>query len=164
NVPNGGTVLDVGCGNGSLINSIRQKNKIQAYGVDISPNMIEECRKRYEDIKFEVSSGEKLPFESGYFDTVTICCVLHHLNNPRNFFLEAQRILKTGGSLIIGEPWYPFILRQIANYILLPLIKAGDNKIFSHKTLRQYFTEYGFTITNIYKKGIIQIIRGDLKC
>ena len=41
----GDRVLDVGCGNGSLINRIKHKSNIEAYGVDISPNMINECMK-----------------------------------------------------------------------------------------------------------------------
>jgi len=154
------TVLDIGCGNGNLISEINQRGKIQAFGVDISPNMIEECRKRYGDIEFEVSCGNDLPFENGSFDMLTICCVLHHLNSPQKFFFEAQRVLKTGGTLIVGEPWYPFGLRQFADWIVLPLLRAGDNKLFSHKRLIRFFTDYGFSITEVYKKGSMQIIKG----
>jgi ubiquinone/menaquinone biosynthesis C-methylase UbiE len=159
-VSDGGSVLDVGCGNGNLINALNQKGKIQACGMDISPNMIDECRKRYGDIEFMVSNGEDIPFDSASFDVLTICCVLHHLNNPQRFFVEAQRVLKPGGTLIVGDPWFPFGIRQIADWIVSPLLKAGDNKIFSHKRLKGLFTDGGFAITDIYKKGSIQIIMG----
>jgi len=156
----GDTVLDVGCGNGRLINSLKQKNLIKAYGIDISSQMINECRERYRNIDFQVSNGERLPFNDNSFDTVIICCVLHHLNNPQGFFLEAHRVLKTGGTLIVGEPCFPAIARLFTDWIISPLLKAGDNKLFSHQRLKRFFVENGFSITQIHKKGVIQIVSG----
>ena len=158
-VADGDKVLDVGCGNGSLIKAISRKANIEAYGVDISPNMIAECRKKFENISFEVSSGEQLSFNDGSVDTVTICCVLHHLNNAQNFVKEAHRILKQGGVLIIGEPWFPWGLRHIFNVIISPFMKSGDNKVFSHKRLKKLSGSVGFALTETYKKGNVQIIK-----
>jgi ubiquinone/menaquinone biosynthesis C-methylase UbiE len=154
----GDFVLDVGCGNGSLIAAIGKKADISAYGVDIAPKMIEECQKHYPNINFKVSSGELIPFEDNTFDFVIMCCVLHHLHTPETFFAEAKRVLKSRGILIIGEPWMPIIARQITNYIVSPLLKAGDNKIFTHKRFKSFFTDNGFTIRYIYKKEFKQII------
>jgi len=159
-VPNGATVLDVGCGNGTLIGALKRKGNAQALGIDISPKMIDECRRKYADIDFYVTSGEKLPFENNRFDILTICCALHHLNAPGNFFREANRVLKTNGTLIVAEIWLPFGIRQIFN-LLSPLYKAGDNKLFSHKRLKKLFTDNGFRITEIYKKGTMQIVKGE---
>ena len=158
--PDGGRVLDVGCGNGSLINAIRQKGKIDAYGIDISPKMIEECHSRYEGIRFEVATGENIAFADDYFDAITICCVLHHLHSPQKFFEEAHRVLKHGGILIVGEPWLPFPLKQMADYILSPLLRAGDNKTFTKKRLHRLFNENGFSIMpDSYEKDFMQIIK-----
>ncbi|MCL2797125.1 MAG: methyltransferase domain-containing protein [Firmicutes bacterium] len=158
-VSDGDKVLDVGCGNGDLINAFSQKGDITAFGVDISPNMIAECRARYSDISFEVSSGEVLDFADGSLDTVTICCVLHHLHNAQNFVKEAHRVLKSGGILIIAEPWFPWGLRHLTDWIFSPLVRAGDNKIFSHKRLKRLVTDGGFEIADIYKKGVVQIVK-----
>ena len=159
-VPDGGRVLDVGCGNGSLINAIRQKGKMDAYGIDISPNMIEECRKRYDGMHFEVSSGEEIGLSDGCFDVVIICCVLHHLHDPQKFFEEAYRVLKRGGILIVGEPWNPLPIKQVMDYVLSPLLRAGDNKTFTRKRLRRLFHENGLTIQpDSYEKDFMQIIK-----
>jgi ubiquinone/menaquinone biosynthesis C-methylase UbiE len=155
---NGDSVLDVGCGNGSLIAAISKKADISAFGVDISPKMIAECQKNYPDINFKISSGELIPFEDSTFNCVVMCCVLHHLHTPETFFTEAKRILKPGGTLIVGDPWMPIIARQVTNFIVAPLLKAGDNKIFTHKRFKLFFTDNGFTIMTIYKKGFKQII------
>jgi hypothetical protein len=52
----------------------------------------------------------------------------------------------------------PIIARQVTNYIVAPLLKAGDNKIFTHKRFKSFFTDNDFTIKTIYKKGFKQII------
>ena len=158
--PDGGRVLDVGCGNGSLINAISKKRKIEAYGIDISPKMIEECRSRYNGVNFEVSTGERIAFADDYFDTITICCVLHHLNNPRKFFEEARRVVKPGGILIVGEPWSPILAKQILDYVISPLLRAGDNKTFTKKRLHRLFDEHGFSILpDSYEKSFMQIVK-----
>ena len=147
-------------GNGSLINAIRQRGNVEAYGIDISPNMIEECRKRYTDIDFSVSTGEKLGFADETFDAVTICCVLHHLHDPQRFFEEVRRVLKHGGILIVGEPWNPFPIKQLMDYILSPLLRAGDNKTFTRKRLRRLFNKNCFTILpDSYEKEYMQVIK-----
>jgi ubiquinone/menaquinone biosynthesis C-methylase UbiE len=153
-------VLDIGCGNGRLIHEISRKAPISAYGVDISPNMIKECRKLNPNINFQVSNGETLNFEDGFFDILIINCALHHMNNPQKFFIEAQRILKTNGILIVGEPWYPFPIKQFGD-LILPLLQAGDNKLFTHNTLKRFYKNYGFSIKQIYKRGFMQIISGN---
>ncbi|MDR2204385.1 MAG: methyltransferase domain-containing protein [Nitrososphaerota archaeon] len=107
-VANGDKVLDVGCGSGDFVYAISCRAKIQAYGIDISPNMIKECQKKYKNVTFKVSSGEKLDFDDNTFDTLTICCVLHHLYSADNFVKEARRVLKQDGFLVIGEPWFPW--------------------------------------------------------
>jgi Methylase involved in ubiquinone/menaquinone biosynthesis len=159
-VKEGDKVLDVGCGNGKLIDKISHKAKIKAYGIDISPNMIKECKSQYPDIEFAVTSGEKLPFDDGSFDIVTICCVLHHLHNPSKFFEEAKRVLVKDGIIIVGEPCYPLIIRKITDWIVSPLLKAGDNNLFSHKRLMKLFTDNGFIITEVDKNDFKQIVKG----
>jgi ubiquinone/menaquinone biosynthesis C-methylase UbiE len=134
-VSDGDSVLDVGCGNGRLVHEISLKVAIKAHGIDIAPKMVEVCREKYPDIDFQVTSGEDLPFSDGSLDMVTICWVLHHLNNPVNFFNEAHRVLRPGGMLVVGEPWLPIIVRQLGDWVVSPLLRAGDNNIFSHKRL-----------------------------
>jgi len=166
-IKDGYRVLDVGCGNGSLINALSSKAfalgtkaRIEAFGIDISPNMIEECKKRYTDITFTVGTGEKLEFEDSFFDVVVICCALHHLHNPLVFFEEAYRVLKVGGVLIVAEPWNPFPIKQLMD-LVMPLLKSGDNKLFSRKQLYRLFIENGFLILkSSYEQDFMQVIIG----
>jgi len=151
-------VLDVGCGNGTLICGISKKAKIHAHGVDISPKMIDECRARHPHINFKVSVADELPFGENEFDVVTMCCVLHHLDEPQKFFDEVKRILKPGGRLIISDPYYPPPLKQFAEWVVFPIHNAGDKQLFTHNEFRRFFDENGFTVTDTYNRGNVQTI------
>ena len=159
-VSKGDRVLDVGCGSGKLIHEISRRAEITAYGMDLSPNMVEVCKQLYEGISFFIASGEELPFDADSFDMLTISCALHHLNNPAKFFSEAQRVLVKGGVLLVGEPCFPLVIRKLTDWFFSPLLKSGDNKLFSHKRLKRLFTDNSFSIDEVYKQDFKQIIMG----
>lgn len=99
-------VLDVGCGDGTY--SIAAcKRGARAIGVDLSAAMLETARRRAVDCKpgiaWCVASAEELPFDSEEFDVVVAVTALCFVKNPQRAIQEAARVLKSGGSLIIGE-------------------------------------------------------------
>jgi SAM-dependent methyltransferase len=51
-----------------------------------------------------VADAQALPFLDGTFDNIVMLDVLHHLEQPRRFLTEAQRVLRSGGRLILIEP------------------------------------------------------------
>ena len=159
-VSDGDRVLDVGCGNGRLIHDISRKASIHAYGIDIATNMIQVCQQQYPDIAFTDTNGEALPFDDDSFDMVIMCCVLHHLHDPQQFFTEARRVLAEGGVLVVGEPSYPLVIRKLADWIVSPLLKAGDNRLFSHKRLVRLFINNGFHIVESVDRAYQQIVKG----
>src|SRR5262249_12419319 len=51
-----------------------------------------------------VTDAQRLPFERGTVDNIVGVDVLHHLEYPRRFLDEAQRVLRPGGRLVFVEP------------------------------------------------------------
>jgi SAM-dependent methyltransferase len=51
-----------------------------------------------------VCDAQRLPFADGAFANIVMVDVLHHVENPILFFLEARRILRPGGRVICCEP------------------------------------------------------------
>ena len=51
-----------------------------------------------------VCDAQQLPFASASFSNIVMVDVLHHLASPRDFFGEAQRVLRQGGRLVFCEP------------------------------------------------------------
>lgn len=106
-----GKVLEIGAGTGFFITNLWQGGFIgQAYATDISPGMVEVCRKNAEaagiaDIDARVADAENLPFADATFDLVIGHAVIHHLPDVDAALAEACRVLKPGGRLVIcGEP------------------------------------------------------------
>ena len=50
------------------------------------------------------ADAQALPFSNGCFENVVMLDVLHHIENPPQFFVEAARVLKPGGRMVMLEP------------------------------------------------------------
>ena len=153
----GFNVLDVACGTGTLLHLFSKKEKINGYGIDISPNMIHVAQDRYENLTFQVGDSSRLPFREHTFDLLTVCASFHHFPNPEEFAKEAARVLKPGGKLYIAEVYLPFPLRTISNF-LFPFLNTGDVKLYSPGELKQIFSYAGFSSITSNIKGHIQLM------
>jgi len=152
------SILDIGCGNGKLLSGIEKSNLIQGFGVDISPEMIRYAKECYPKFNFVVSGCENIPFEDNSMDIIIVCAAYHHFPSVDLFAKEAKRLLKQNGSLYIAEIYLPSIVRHIVN-LFLPLSKDGDVKLYSPKEIVNTFTNAGFYVERIIKKGHIQIVQ-----
>jgi SAM-dependent methyltransferase len=90
-------VLDVGCGIGDLLRY--RKNTI---GCDINPETVKYCQLQGFDAHL-MEVGE-LPFETNSFDGVVLDNVLEHIEDPHLILCEIERVLVSGGCLIVGVP------------------------------------------------------------
>ena len=95
-------VLDIGCGNGALLNALRDRIKSGA-GVDESAGMIEQAKKRnagIEKLSFSVINGPVLPFETAAFDIVISMMSFRYLDwDP--LLSEVKRVTRAGGKFLI---------------------------------------------------------------
>ena len=107
----GVSVLDVGCGTGTL--AIAAKRRVgpagTVYGVDASPEMLaragKKARKAGVEVFFKNELAQALPFRDAQFDAVLSTVMLHHL--PRKARLECacemRRVLKPGGRVLVVD-------------------------------------------------------------
>lgn len=99
----GKTVLDIGCGTGTLLHSLAElvAPDGEVFGVDFSATMIDEARARAAALqfppKFEVMDAMNLDFEDGQFDATTATIVFEHVPEPDQAIAEAIRVTKPGG-------------------------------------------------------------------
>jgi len=148
----GDIVLDVACGNGTLLRELSKKAKIQANGIDVSENMIHAAKMRCPNINFKVKPCCPLEWSDESIDVITICCAFHHFDDPQGSVNECKRVLKKNGTVYIAEPNFGAVLRFFANKFWCPFSKSGDVRIYSKKELGAFFYDSGFRTVQIYRK------------
>lgn len=98
----GARLLDVGCGDGRLLESLARRG-YQVQGVEFKDSAARACR---ETKGLDVVGGtlEDARFPPDHFDVVTLFHVLEHLRNPSRTLKEIWRILRPGGTLLLEVP------------------------------------------------------------
>lgn len=154
-VKNGDTILDVACGNGFLLGELSKNAKVNAFGVDISENMIAVAKKRYPNSTFLAQPCFPLSFENMSINVITVSCAFHHFEQPQGFADECMRILKNDGVIYMAEPYFSPLIRWIANMAVFPFSHNGDVRVYSSKELSTFFKAAGFTKIQTYIKDTI---------
>src|SRR2546429_3932919 len=90
-------LLDLACGTG-LATARAAAMAARATGVDFSPEMISEARRRHPAIEFCLGDAEALPFADASFDAVIANFGIHHVERPERAIAEARRVLAPGGT------------------------------------------------------------------
>jgi SAM-dependent methyltransferase len=98
--------LDVGCGTGFLAGLLAELGH-RVTGVDLSPGMIEQARKKAAaqglEIDFRVSDAAALGLASASYDLVVARHVIWNLPEPDRGVQEWLRVLRPGGRLALVE-------------------------------------------------------------
>jgi SAM-dependent methyltransferase len=98
-VKSGMRVLDVASGPGYAAGAAAARGAT-VVGIDFSPLMVEEARRRYESVaslEFLEGDAQRLPFEANQFGAVVMNFGLLHLARPEVAISEAFRVLEAGG-------------------------------------------------------------------
>lgn len=120
-------ILDLGTGTGAWIANFKRAGANQVIGVDFARNMIDEAKKNYPDIEFQIGDAENLhQFPDQSFDIVTASFVLHGVkkNKRQNILNEMKRVSKNYVVVhdFIGKT--PLFIR------LLEFLEQSDYKFF----------------------------------
>ena len=99
-------VLDVGCGEGRLLEVLQAAGHRRLHGVDIAPRMLERARRAVPDATLALCEGRELPFDAGAFDAVLFAATFTSApaaDVQRALATEAMRVLAPGGVVFVSD-------------------------------------------------------------
>lgn len=95
-------ILDVACGTGSILRTLRQRGYRHLHALEISAYAV--SRLCAEGIHARTGVLPKIDFSDGEFDVVIASQVLEHMIRRSKFAAEIRRVLKPGGRAFIFVP------------------------------------------------------------
>ena len=104
-VNDGARVLDLGCGDGALLDELRTRKKIRGYGIDIADANVLACLKRGVNvIQSDLESG-LAGFGDRSFDTVILSQTLQQIHRVETIITE---MLRVGREVIVTFPNFAY--------------------------------------------------------
>jgi len=113
----GATVLDVGCGPGTITADIaRRVAPARVVGLDASAHIVEQAAldaRRVDNLEFQTGDVNALDFDDATFDVVHAHQLLQHLSDPVIALTEMRRVCKPTGVVAARDgdyrafTWYP---------------------------------------------------------
>ena len=95
-VPEGARVLDLGCGDGALLDLLQRERGCTGYGVEIADGTVLQCIRRGGDgIQLNLDEGLAM-FDDASFDVVLQIDTLQHLRNAEVMLRETARVGRAG--------------------------------------------------------------------
>jgi len=148
-IKDGDRVLDLGCGNGRLVDLLAVK-KIKYIGVDNSRGLIKQAKEYHPKEKFKVKDALKLGYKNE-FDVIITSAVLNHMpdNESRRLFLKnVYQALKPGGYFMMSNwnMWNTERKKNIQNF-LIEKDKLSDNAFYQKYKIKKTELQPGDVMT-----------------
>jgi ubiquinone/menaquinone biosynthesis C-methylase UbiE len=133
-VPDGGTVIDIGCGTETLAIGLKQRYPTaRVIGIDADPDVLGRAQLKAAtanvDVEFVEGSATELPLANGAAQRVVSSLFFHHLQPPQKnrVLTESLRVLSEDGELNIADWGTPSNLLMRALFFPVRLLDGFAN-------------------------------------
>lgn len=136
-----GSLLDIGCGVGQLL-QVAQSRGYTVAGCDISTWATDYARRAGYDVR--TGTLAELHYADQNFDIAVASHTLEHVPEPLPFLQEAHRILRNDGLLVIAVPNFASVMAQTLRLRWAGLLPDQHLWHFTPTTLRAMLQRAGF--------------------
>jgi len=156
-VPEGSRVLDLGCGDGAMLDYLQRARRCSGYGVEIDDANVLACvRRGVNAIQLNLDEGLAI-FEDNSFDVVLQIDTLPHLRNAEVMLRETARVGRAGivafpnfahwpNRLSVLRGRMPVTRRLPYQWYDTPNIRVGtykDFEVLAHKNQLRILDSFG---------------------
>ena len=141
----GGPVADIGCGPGYVTRHLHDLG-VDAFGIDLSPEMVAIARRDHPDLRFEVGTMTDLDLADDSVAGVLAFWSVIHVPDEAvpGVFEEFRRVLRPGGPVLVGFHVGDETRHSSEGYTGRPI--SVDSHRRRPATVSQWLREAGFTI------------------
>jgi 2-polyprenyl-3-methyl-5-hydroxy-6-metoxy-1,4-benzoquinol methylase len=145
------TLLDIGCGNGFLLEQAKQRGW-KVYGTEYSTQLVQVCEAK--GITMYHGALSTNTFADLEFDVITSIEVIEHINNPLEEMQHISRMLRTGGLFFCTTPNFNalsrYYLKDKYNIISYP----EHLSYYTPKTLKYLMQKFHLQPAHVETTGI----------
>lgn len=167
-------LLDIGCGDGTLLALARGSKFREVYGLDVAEAVVSRaqatCEQRLGSLDGvhvkQQDLNQSLAVPDGFADAVAALAVVEHIFDPYFTIAEVHRVLRDGGQFIMEVPNLVWLPRRLDVFLgRLPVTgdeegwDGGHLHYFTFNAVRELLTTAGFDIEYIGSTGIFPRLR-----
>jgi SAM-dependent methyltransferase len=140
-------LVDIGCGNGFVLEIARESGWTDVRGVEPSADAIAQARPGVAELIVpDVMRRGLLPDSS--FDAVTLFQVLDHMPDPPALLRDCHAVLRPGGAILALNhnvaAWSARVLGERS-----PIVDVEHTYLYSPETMRRLFAQAGFEVVSV---------------
>jgi 2-polyprenyl-3-methyl-5-hydroxy-6-metoxy-1,4-benzoquinol methylase len=152
------TVLDVGCGKGTLGRWLKENGVRTVWGIELSAAAGAEARRWLDGVVVGSVEQVELPWPAASVDCIVCADVLEHTVDPWRVVANLKRLLAPGGRIVASIPNVAFhrnlrkMLRGQWRYTDEGLLDRTHLRFFTFQTIEELFTGNGMVIEAVFKQ------------
>jgi 2-polyprenyl-3-methyl-5-hydroxy-6-metoxy-1,4-benzoquinol methylase len=102
-------LLEVGCGDGSFLESLKPFGHVEAVGLDTTKESVDKCRAKHLNVYAQPLEDyvRDSSATSQRFDFIVSFHCLEHLSDPKGIVMTMRELLAPGGSIFLSTPYSP---------------------------------------------------------
>ncbi len=156
------TILDIGCGEGAFLHSIKEQIGAETWGVELVPGVAEKAKGQVDNILIGKVEDILNLIPDGYFDCIIFNDVLEHLLEPTEVLQLVKPKLSQRGVILASIPnvryfynLYELLIKKDWEYKDAGILDSTHFRFFTQKSMRRMFEQAGYNV--IKQKGINKI-------